>query len=191
MRQPAVDPAPALRSLIGAIPDDRLRELVLEMLLASLTAKAPIAHAEGRKRPDAPPIAAAAPAKQRGWPLGKPRGPRKATEKATKTKVDEAEAKLAQQRQRDAAKKREKRAAARAVRQAKPNSSNGTEAAVTKSAAKLWQHAERLEPKAPWRAIVREFGINEALAQDAYRAHTLPLGLTGNAVTHFLELPVS
>jgi len=32
--QPAIDPAPALRSLIAAIPNDRLREFTLEILLA-------------------------------------------------------------------------------------------------------------------------------------------------------------
>ena len=47
MRQPAINPAAALWSLIAALPDDRLREFVLEMLLVSLTAKAPITHADG------------------------------------------------------------------------------------------------------------------------------------------------
>jgi hypothetical protein len=47
----------------------------------------------------------------------------------------------------------------------------------------------KLQPKAPWRAIVREFGIDEAVAQDAHRTHKLPPGITGDAVTRFLELP--
>jgi hypothetical protein len=173
MRQPAIDPAPALRSLIAALPDDRLREFVLEMLLANLTAKAP-----------APATTMPAPAKR---PRGRPRGPRKST-----LAVAAADEKLAQQRQRDAALKREKRAAARAA--AKANGGNGsssTEAAATKSATKLWQHAEKLQPKAPWRAIVREFGINEAVAQDAHRTHKLPPGITADAVSRFLELPAS
>jgi hypothetical protein len=38
---------------------------------------------------------------------------------------------------------------------------------------------------------VREFGINEAVAQDAHRTHKLPPGITGDAVTRFLELPAS
>jgi hypothetical protein len=155
--------------LIAALPDERLREFVLEILLASLTEKAP-----------APATTMPAPAKR---PRGRPRGPRKSTMVAKAS-----DAKLAQ-RQRDAALKREKRAAARAARQAKPNGSNGRNSPEITSAQTLWQHAEKLQPKAPWRAIVREFGINEAVAQDAHRTHKLPPGITGDAVTRFLELP--
>jgi hypothetical protein len=61
----------------------------------------------------------------------------------------------------------------------------------TTPAQTLWQHAEKLQPKAPWRAIVREFGINEAVAQDAHRNYKLPPGITGDAVSRFLELPAS
>jgi hypothetical protein len=84
-------------------------------------------------------------------------------------------------------------AAARAARQAKPNNggSNGSATAETAAAKTLWQHAEKLQPKAPWRAIVREFGINEAVAQDAHRTHKLPPGITGDAVSRFLDLPAS
>jgi hypothetical protein len=53
----------------------------------------------------------------------------------------------------------------------------------------LWQHAAKLHPKATWRAIVREFGINEAMAQDACRSSVLPPGIGPDAVTRFLELP--
>ena len=175
---PVVDPAPALRSLISAMPDDRLREFVLEVLLAGLTA----APASARAKAPATPAPAAK--RSRGWPRGRPRGRRKPADKA---------ARLTAQRRRDAEKKREQRAAARAA-QAKPNGSNGgngsssTEAASAKT---LWQHAEKLQPKAPWRAIVREFGINEAVAQDAHRTRKLPPGITGDAVSRFLELPAS
>jgi len=77
MRQPAIDPAPALRSLIAAIPDDRLREFALEILLVTLTAKVPIARA-------APAMATpSVPGKRpRGWSRGRPRGPRKSADKA-------------------------------------------------------------------------------------------------------------
>jgi hypothetical protein len=68
MRQPAIatlqatiDPAPALRSLLAAIPDDRLRELTLEILLASLTAAPASARA---KAPVLPPPAPAPAAKR-------------------------------------------------------------------------------------------------------------------------------
>ena len=92
---------------------------------------------------------------------------------------------------RDAEKKRAACAAARTARQAKPNGSDGGNGAEITPAQTLWQHAGKLQPKAPWRAIVREFGINEAVAQDAYRVHNLPPGITGDAVTRFLELPAS
>jgi hypothetical protein len=101
-----------------------------------------------------------------------------------------SDAKLAQ-RQRDAALKREKRASARAARQAKSNGSNGRDSPEITPAQTLWQPAKKLQPRAPWRAIVREFGINEAVAQDAHRTHKLPPGITGDAVTRFLELPES
>jgi hypothetical protein len=177
MRQPtvatlqaAIDPAPALRSLIAAIPDERLREFVLEVLLAGL----PAAPASARAKAPATPAPAAK--RPRGWPRGRPRGPRKPADKA---------ARLVAQRRRDAEKKRAARAAARSARQAKPGSPETTPAQT------LWQHAEKLQPKAPWRAVVREFGINEAVAQDAHRTHKLPPGITGDAVSRFLELPAS
>jgi hypothetical protein len=164
--------------LIAAIPDDRLREFVLEILLASLTA--PMA------RPQAAKPSAIVAKRPLGKKRGRPRGPRKSTLAAAA-----ADEKLAQQRQRDAALKREKRAAARASRQAKPNGSNGRNSPEITSAQTLWQHAEKLQPKAPWRAIVREFGVNEAVAQDAHRTHKLPPGITADAVSRFLELPAS
>jgi hypothetical protein len=175
MRQPAtsIDPAPALRSLIAAMPDDRLREFTLGILLDGLTAKAlptpapepPAKRSRGRPRARSP---------------GRKQGPR--------SPAVVANMRLAQQRRRDAEKKRAARAAARAARQAKPNGSATAETAAAKT---LWQHAEKLQPKAPWRAIVREFGINEAVAQDAHRTHKLPPGITGDAVSRFLELPAS
>jgi hypothetical protein len=171
MRQPSIDPAPALRSLIAAIPDDRLREFALEILLAGLTARTQVTKS--------PAIATLVAKRPRGWP----RGPRKAADKA---------AKLVAQRRRDAEKKREKRAAARAAAKAKGgNGGNGSSSTEAASAKTLWHHAEKLQPKAPWRAIVREFGINEAVAQDAHRTHKLPPGITGDAVSRFLELPAS
>jgi hypothetical protein len=152
-----------------------LREFTLEILLASLTAPPRVTKP--------PAIVAKRPG---GWPRGRPRGHKS----GPRSPAVVATMKLAQQRRRDAEKKRAKRAAARAA--AKANGGNGsssTEAAATKSATKLWQHAEKLQPKAPWRAIVREFGVNEAVAQDAHRTHKLPPGITGDAVSRFLELP--
>ena len=51
-------------------------------------------------------------------------------------------------------------------------------------------HAALLQAKAPWRAVALELGINNAVALDCYRTHTLPPGVTEAIVTRFLELPV-
>jgi hypothetical protein len=72
-----------------------------------------------------------------------------------------------------------------------PPAPTGRDSPETTPAKTLWQHAEKPQAQAPWRAIVREFGINEAVAQDAHRTHKLPPGITGDAVTRFLELPAS
>src|SRR4249920_2327958 len=58
--QPAI-PA-ALKALLAAVPDNRLRELVLELLL---NGSSPSAHPVRKRR--------------RGWPKGKPRGRRGST----------------------------------------------------------------------------------------------------------------
>jgi hypothetical protein len=50
----------------------------------------------------------------------------------------------------------------------------------------LWEHAAKLEPKAPWRAIVRELGVAEAAAQAAQRDGILPC--TPRAAARFMTL---
>jgi hypothetical protein len=204
MRQPATTP---LQAIVAAIPDDRLRPLLIELLQNGALPKVAMpAPAPKAARPAPKP----APAKRSP---GRPRG------RPSKAAV------LARQRERDAALKREKRAAAAEAKKsntaqtstAKANGANGAgsrelrrehdrarhaakaaaigpagaaaaaaEAAFAKT---LWQHAEKLQPKAPWRAVVREFGINEAVALDAHRIHRLPPGITGAAVARFMELP--
>jgi hypothetical protein len=161
-----------LQILVAALPDAALRPLLVELVLGGAMAAAPLASATETKTP--------APARiRRGWPRGVPRGPRKqAAVKRTRAQLDQLNAK-----------RKAARAAAKAT-VAKPNGGNGSSPAAEPTPAQtLWQHAEKLQPKAPWRAIVREFGINEAVAQDAHRTHKLPPGITGDAVTRFLELP--
>jgi len=116
---------------------------------------------------------------------------------------DKARAHWSQAR-RDAelAKRREQRALARAGRAGngrkrrgrKPSTGtaagNGAETAadgrhVVKAQA-LWAHAAKLEPKEPWRAIVRELGIAEAAAQAAQRDGILPC--TPRAAARFMTL---
>jgi hypothetical protein len=70
----------------------------------------------------------------------------------------------------------------------------GGNGAAGTEAEKLWRHAESLAPGKPWRAIVREFGINEAVAVDCWRNKTVPPGIVHGAIgaiARFLELPAA
>jgi hypothetical protein len=96
------------------------------------------------------------------------------------------------------AKRRERRALARAGngrkrrgRKGVADAGNGTEATangrrVPVTAAALWAHAAKLEPKAPWRAVVRELAVSESAAQAAMRDAVLPC--TPRAAARFLGL---
>jgi hypothetical protein len=99
--------------------------------------------------------------------------------------------KLALQRRRDAEKKRAARAAAKANG---ANSSNGIAETVPAPAkvtpAEVWQHAELISPKAPWKAF-RDFGILDAVSLDAFRLNKLPPGLSTDNITKFLALSAS
>ena len=53
------------------------------------------------------------------------------------------------------------------------------------TAAAVWERAAALEPKAPWRAL-REFGVHDAVALDAYRIRALPPGFGPDAAARFL-----
>jgi hypothetical protein len=99
-------------------------------------------------------------------------------------------AKLAERRKRAAANRRAARAAAKAAKGSAPGTAgNGEDVAVTP--AMLWQHAERIQPTAPWKAVAREFGVKDIHAQAAYRNQSLPPHVGAMAITKFLTLPVS
>jgi len=63
---------------------------------------------------------------------------------------------------------------------------NGRNGRVSPEA--LWQHAAKLEPKAPWRAIVRELGVSEGNAQRAERDGIVPANVSTRATERFLAL---
>jgi hypothetical protein len=171
MRQPDIT---ALRTLIAAIPTDTLPAVMLALMLDGATTKA-------LSTPATP-----MPAKRRGgWPAGRKRGrPSKA-----------AAAALARQRLRDAAAKRERRAAKIKVEgtngHGAGNGNGHATAAQAPTAEALWAHATLLQPKAPYRAIARETGVNLALSLDAQRTKTIPPGLGAEAAAKFLEVPVN
>jgi hypothetical protein len=100
--------------------------------------------------------------------------------------VATAETKRADQLARRRAKEAEARAAKRAAK-----NGNGKACAGGTEAEKFWRHAETLAPGKPWRAIVREFGTNEAVAVDAHRNKTVPPGIVDTAIKRFLELPAT
>ena len=174
----AADPTVTVRTMIAAIPNDRLIELLLDLLARSLPAHA---AAEPAPAPETP----APPRVRRGWPRGKPRGPRKAKRNRAATKrtgVNTA------RRRRYA----EQRSAAKrpADHAARPTAASGSTDAGGISAATFWEHAAKLEPARPWAAVSREFDVREPVAQNCYRNRSLPPQVGPMAVTRFLTLPV-
>ena len=157
---PAREPAPILRALIAAVPDNRLRDLVLELALHGAPSEEPATPA-----PAPAPAVAPTPAKRKrtrpGWSAAR----RAAFEKA------KAAAPAAAARPDYNTVRRERRAAervARAAQKAGNGHSNGNGEGI--SAEAFWAHARRLSPREPWRAITREFGGSDADAREALRA---------------------
>jgi hypothetical protein len=65
---------------------------------------------------------------------------------------------------------------------------NGNGSTKKAEAARLWEHAAKLDAKAPWRAVASEFEINKAQTLDAFRSRALPVGIGADAVARFCEL---
>jgi hypothetical protein len=146
------DTAAAVRTLIAALPDACLRDLCVRLALNHLTLTPPATS------PVEPEVR-----RKRGRPRGRPRrtatnGRRRGTEAPAKA----ADSKLVARRQRYAAKRAAARREAKAAAKA---GSNGEDVPVTP--AMLWQHAERVEPQAPWKAVARELGVKDVHAQAA------------------------
>ena len=96
------------------------------------------------------------------------------------------------------AKRREQRAASAAGSRRRRNKAGkpsmpagngaGVNGASALSAAALWKHAAKLEPKAPWRAVVRELGVSDSAAQFAHRDQAMPPNVSPAAAARFLTL---
>jgi hypothetical protein len=173
------DAAAAVRTLIAALPDACLRDLCIQLALNRLTLTPPSpAQPEARRKG--------------GWPRGRRRtaanGRRRGKKALAKGTMD---SKLAERRARYAAARKAKRHAAKAAKATKATTNNGNGESVAASPQAFWQHAEKLEPTRPWRAVVREFDVKEALAQNCYRKLSLPPGVGPMAVTKFLSLQAS
>ena len=173
-----------MHSLVAAIPEDRLRWLVLELLLGKMKLKAPAAA-----RPIAP--NGKKPARG-GWPAGKPRGPRhvkseeKAAPEAKATADKPTDKQLATARRREGDRKR----TARNGQTTSNGNANGQGATphADDLAVRVWQHAAKLEPGAPWKCL-RAHGVLDALSLDAYRVTRLPPGLRPDRSRSFLATP--
>jgi hypothetical protein len=153
--------ASTIRALIATVPEQTLRELIAELVAALLRCVA--------ASPGSPEVAASPSngRRRRHWSRA-----RRAAENT---------------------RRRERRRAAPRRRSRKPRvdaSGNGSEPTANGrfavSPAALWEHAAKLEPKAPWRAIVRELGVAEAAAQAAQRDGILPC--TPRAAARFMTL---
>jgi hypothetical protein len=161
----------AFHAVLAAVPEDKLRTLILELLLAPLTTTQPALHRKrGRPRK----------AVEEGnvVPL-----PRKTARRRRNGAVDP---KLAERRRRYEAKRTAARRAAKAAKAIKATAGNGQDAAITPQA--FWQHAEKLEPTRPWLAVTRQFDVKEAIAQNCYRKLSLPRSIGPMAITKFLSL---
>jgi hypothetical protein len=173
--------ASTVRTLVTAIPEDRLRDLCVQIILDRLTP---------------PPAANSAAARQDK--LRENVDIRAVSNPPT----EPAECRREQNRKYAAARRAKRLQAAakpaapavaaitgRRRRGRKPSNSAGNgQAAAPITPLAFWQHAEKLEPQAPWRAVVREFEVKETIAQQAYRSQSLPPRVGPMAVS-FLTLP--
>ena len=163
----AVDSTFALRTLIAALPEDRLGALLLELLLGQLQATTADPPAPARRR-------------RGGWPRGNPRGPRKAAKRTRRA------AAAATARRRRAEKRATQQAAEQAAAEPEPNGNAGLE---TISAAMFWGHAKALNRERPWVAVMREFDIKEPIARNCYGIQSLPPHVGPMAVSRFSPCP--
>jgi hypothetical protein len=172
--------ADTIRTLIAAIPDDRLRELFIELALAALAVPAveepkPAARNGRRRR-----------GRGKGWRHGK--GKHK-IDRHRRAYLDALNAKRRAKRRlaREA-----QEAAGTARRRGRKPKGNGAQphgnGATVSAAAALWEQARKLEPRQPWRAVARELGISEGAAQVALRNLAVPEDVSPAAVARFLTL---
>jgi hypothetical protein len=171
--------ADTIRTLIAAVPDERLREIFLELALAALAGPAveqpkPAARNGRRRR------------RGKGWRRGK--GKHK-IDRRSRAYLDTFNAKRREKR-RQAALARVAAGAApkRRGRKPKGNSAEAHGNGATISAAALWEHARKLEPRTPWRAVARELGVSDGAAQLAHRNLAMPANISPAAAARFLTL---
>ena len=162
--------ADTIRTLIAAVPDDRLRETLLDLALAALAVPAieepkPAARNGRRRR-----------SRGKGWRRGK--GKHK-IDRHRPAYLDALNAKRREERR--LARKTQEASGDAPKRRGRKPKGNGAEAhgnGATVSAAALWEHARKLEPRQPWRAVARELGVSDGAAQVAHRNLAMPVNIS-------------
>jgi hypothetical protein len=171
--------------LIAAIPDNRLRELFLELALAALAVPAveeprPAARNGRRRR-----------SRGKGWRHGKGKH---RVNRHSRASLDALNAKRRERRRSatlahvaagDAPKRRGRKPKGNSA-EARPRA--GGDNGATVSAAALWEHARKVEPRQPWRAVARELGVSDGVAQLAHRNLAMPANISPAAAARFLTL---
>jgi hypothetical protein len=186
MMRATADAAATVRALIAAIPEQCLRDLCLQLAINSLAtppATSPVEPGARRKG---------------GWPRGRPRRTMTKSRRRETGPAKNVDPKLAERRKRYEAKRAAARRAARhdakaaeAAKVPQPTTGNGNAEDTPITADAFWQRCEQIEPKAPWRVPMREFDVKNAVAQQAFRARTLPPRIGAMAISRFLELQAS
>jgi hypothetical protein len=179
--------ASLINRLVDEIPVDRLKSLVLELMIATPAAGAEepgSATAVRRRRRKAKPKPKAEPkgqsAKQRYIARRSARRGAARAEKAAAKAASPAHAKTPP---------RPRGRGGRRRKAAEPSSNGHSNAGVPAvSAEALWKQASRLAPTKPWTVVASEFGLNAAVALDAYRGKQLPPNLNQIAAARFLEM---
>ena len=183
-----------VRALINAVPENRLRGILTELVLngqsglaTSPASPTPTRRRRRRRR------------RRGGGPWGRP-------SKATASNGAAAgEPKQRAARPAHNEKRRAKRHAAAAAKTAAPStpiasttparrgrpaqeaappSANGVEI----NPIEFWAHAQKIAPGHPWTAVARQLGCNAAQCQDAYRSMTLPPSINKIAAARFLTI---
>jgi hypothetical protein len=171
--------ADTIRTLIAAVPDDRLREIFLDLALAALAVPAvaepkPAARNGRRRR-----------GRGKGWRRGK------GTHKIDRRRRAYLDALNAKRREERRLAREAQEAAGTARRRGRKPKGNGAQPhgnGATVSAEALWEHARKLEPRQPWRAVARELGVSDGAAQLAHRNLAMPADVSPVAAARFLAL---
>jgi hypothetical protein len=175
MMRATANVAATVELMVAAIPEQRLRELFVRLILDSLppTPPPPASPVTPERRRGRPPKAAAAANGRR----------RRTIRRGAAKKV--IDPKLQERRRRYEVKRRARRAA-KAAADVVSNGKSQDPPPVTSQA--LWDHVTRLEPCAPWRAVARELGTHIDVARRAFHTTSLPYGVRPMMVERFLTV---